>query len=62
MNDQGLIEGTAPLLHAGLTETQIRALLRLRHRLEQDRRAEQAGELKRLKFARWCVEHDLLHK
>ena len=62
MNDQGLIEQSERLLHEGFTQAQILALLRLRQRLEQERHAELAGEYKRLKFARWCVEHDILHK
>ena len=62
MNDQELIKQSERLLHEGFTQAQILALLRLRHRVEQERHAERAGEYKRLQFARWCVEHDMLHK
>jgi hypothetical protein len=62
MYDPLLVEDCAKLLNEGFTAEQIAALIDLRRHLQRNHDEGQAIEHKRLEFARWLVEHNLLLK
>jgi hypothetical protein len=62
MYDPAATEDSVRLLNEGFTAEQIVALIDLRQRLQHDNDEGLAIEHKRLKFARWLVEHNLLQK
>jgi len=57
MDDRVVIRETLNLLDEGFDPAQIVALMRLRHRLQREEDEEWAVTYRRLKFARWLVEH-----
>ena len=57
MDDRLVIKETLNLLDEGFDPAQIVALMRLRHRLQREEDEEWAITYRRLKFARWLVEH-----
>jgi hypothetical protein len=60
MDGRVVIRETLNLLDEGFDPAQIVALMRLRHRLQREEDEEWAITYRRLKFARWLVEHKVL--
>jgi hypothetical protein len=60
MDERTVIKETLNLLDVGFDPSQIVALMRLRHRVQREEDEEWAITYRRLKFARWLVEHEML--
>jgi hypothetical protein len=62
MYDPALVEDCVKLFNEGFTAEQMAALIDLRHRLHREHDKESDIEHKRLEFARWLFEHNLIQK